>query len=100
MANERQYAGFTTQRAGPDSEEARLGWFERVGLEISDQYFVLFPAIVVDGGDEIAAQVLGTIEVGNLARPQLGRESEFGARHQPVREVIALRVVHEAIGGV
>ena len=35
-------------------------------------------------------------EIRNLPRTQFGRQREFRARHQPVREVIALRVEDDA----
>ncbi len=92
-------------RALPPSEPAPIrrkldcARLEGVSLEIADQDFVLLAAVIVDRLDQIAAQMLGTVEVRDLARAQLGGQGELGARHQPVREVIALRVIHHAVGG-
>src|SRR5579862_6610026 len=99
MANERQSAGFAAQRAGSDPQEARFRRLERISLEIADQYLVLLAPVVVDGIDQVAAKVFRAIEVGYLAGPKFGRQGKFRTRHQPMREVIALRVIHKAVGG-
>ena len=69
------------------------------GLKIADQRLVLFPAIVRDRFDQIAAQMFRADEVGNSSRAKLLRQGEFGARHQPVRKVIALRCDRQTLFG-
>ncbi len=94
-----QAARFASERTGTDPEEARLRGLERVRLEVTDQDLVLLTAVVVDGLDQITAQVLRAVEVRHFARPEFGSQRKFRARHQPVREVIALRMVQQALGG-
>src|SRR5579871_3302553 len=43
--------------------------------------------------------MFGAIEVRYLARPQLRRQRKLRPRHEPMREVITLRVIHQAVGG-
>ena len=45
------------------------------------------------------AQILQAAKSRNLARAQLLRQRKFGARHEPVREVIALGVISELSSG-
>ena len=40
--------------------------------------------------------MFGAGEIRNFSRAQFGRQREFGARHQPVGEVVALRVKDDA----
>ena len=49
-------------------------------------------------GRLFATSVLGACEIGNFARAKSLSEDEFGSRHQPMREVIALGVIREAFG--
>src|SRR3974390_935704 len=99
MPDEGQSAGFASKRPGPNSEETGIRGLERVRIEVADEHFILLAAVIVDGFDQIAAQMFRSIEVRDFARPELGRERELRTRHQPMRKVIALRMVHQAIGG-
>ena len=74
------------------------GW-KRGGTEIADQGLPLLVPVFADGVDEVLAQGLDGGEVGELARAELLGESEFGARPQPARKVIALAVIGDALGG-
>ena len=77
-------------------KKAPSGWKWR-GIEFADQRLALLAAILRDGFDHIVAQVLHRSEVADLARPQLLRQRKLGARHQPMREVIALGVIDQAL---
>ena len=90
-------ARLSAQRTAADLEEEGLVRLERRRVEFADQDLALLAAIFGDGFDQVATQVLGIGEVGDLARPQLLRQRELGARHQPVREVVALRVIGDAL---
>src|ERR1035437_6017793 len=93
---EGQAARLTAQRTAADLKKEIVGRLKCRRIEFADERLTLLAAILGDGGDEIAPQVLGVLEVGNFARPQLLCQSKLGARHQPVREVIALGVVLNA----
>ncbi len=66
-------------------------------MEVADQYFALFAAIVIDGCDQIAAEMLGAGEIRNFSWAELGCQGELGARHQPMGEVVALGVEDYAL---
>jgi hypothetical protein len=57
----------------------------------------LLTAILGNRFDQVVSQVLQSSEVADLARPQLLRQGEFRARHQPMREVVVLTVISEAL---
>ena len=96
VAHERQATGFAAERANPDPQKESVGGSERRGTEVTDKDFALFAAIVGNGGDQVAAQVLGTGEIGDLSRAQFLGKSELRSRHQPGRKMITLRVVGDA----
>ena len=98
MAHKSQPARLAAQRSGTDPQEARFRGFERIGVEVADDQLALFAAVVVDGFDQVVPQMFRTGKVRDLSRPQLGRQSEFGSRHEPMRKVVALGVIGEAFG--
>src|SRR2546423_14074156 len=99
MTDKGQTASFAAQRSRTDSQKAGLRGLENLRLEAADQPFVLLATVVVDRFDQVMTQMLRTVEVRDPARPQLGRQRKFGARHQPMRKMIALGVEHQAVGG-
>src|ERR1700686_416996 len=58
------------------------------GLNVS----ALKSAILVDRLDQIAPQVFRAGEIRNFSRTELRRQGKLGACHQPMGEVVALRV--------
>src|SRR5215471_18338442 len=93
MPHEGQAAGLTSQRTGADPQKTGFGWLEGVGLEIADENFVLLAAVSIDGFDQIGPQMLGAVEVGDLAWPQFRSQGKFSPCHEPVRKMIPLRVI-------
>ena len=73
MAYKSEAARLAPQRSGADPQETRFRGFECIRVEVTDQQFTLFAAVVVDGFDQVVPQVFRAGEVGDLARPQLGR---------------------------
>src|ERR1019366_7795740 len=98
VPDESQAARLAAQRATADLQEESICRLKRRGIEFANERLGLLAAILGDGCDEVAPQVLGVREVGNFPRPQLLGQGELGARHQPVREVVALGVVFNALG--
>src|ERR1017187_6105861 len=95
---EGQAARFAAQRTAADLQEESICRLKCCRIELADERLGLLAAILGDGCDKVAPQVLSVLEVGNFARPQLLGEGKLGARHQPVREVVALGVVFNAFG--
>ena len=96
MPDEGQAAGFAAQRAAADLQEEGVGGLKGCRIELADEGLALLAPVFRDGGNQVVAQVFVGAKVSDLARPQLLRQGEFGARHQPMREVVALAVVGEA----
>ena len=97
-AHESQPPCLAAERATTDAcEEADLG-VEGVAVEVGHQGLALLPAILRDRGDQIVTQVFQAPEIPDLPRLELARQREFGARGEPVREVIALAVEGDALG--
>src|SRR4029077_2925266 len=63
MAHEGQAARLTSQRSVPNAQEKSVGGSESPSAEVSYQHVALFAPIVGDGRDQVAAQVLGAIEL-------------------------------------
>ncbi len=96
VAYKSESACLSAQRTAADLEEERFRWLEGRGVEFADQDLALLAAILSDGVDQVAAQFLGVGEIGDLTRPQLLRQREFRARHQPMRKVVSRSVIGDA----
>ena len=97
QVDEREPACFAAQRSAADATERR-GRIERRSGEIDDHAALCLLAIIANGPQHFAPQPFHRVEVGNLARPQLVREREFGPRLEPARKMIALGVIGNAFG--
>ncbi len=84
MANEGQTARFAAQRTAANLQEEGFLRLKRGRIEFADEGLALLAAILGNRLDQVAAQIFQAAEVGDRARPQLLRQSKFGARHQPV----------------
>ena len=99
VPHERQPTSLSAQRTAPDAQKEIVAGFESLRPEVPDQNFTLLVSILSNGVDHVEAQAVVCGEIAHLARPQLLCKSEFSPRDQPVREVIALAVVGDALGG-
>ncbi|OLB61200.1 MAG: hypothetical protein AUI11_10665 [Acidobacteria bacterium 13_2_20CM_2_66_4] len=94
---EGEAARFPAERASAEARQRRLR-IERGAIEVDDDAPARLLAIGAHGAEDLAPQVLDRVEVRDLARAQLVREREFGARLEPAREVVPLGVVRDALG--
>ncbi len=78
-------------RAGAEADERAIGLLlER--REVRDGTDVLLPPRRAQHAQEVLAEPLRVLELLDAPRAQLAREHEHPSRHQPRREVIALRM--------
>ena len=96
QADERQAPRLAAERAAADPREHAPG-IERVALEVRNRGAAAAVAVLLDGLEQVAPQVFVRREVGHLPRAHALRQRELGARLQPLREVVALGVVGDAL---
>src|ERR1700674_2979925 len=96
VAHKGEAASFPTEGTGADPQKTRFRRLERVGLEVADQHLALLAAILVNRLDQIAPQMFRAGKIRNFSRTELGRQRKLGSCHQPMGEVVALRMKDDA----
>lgn len=83
VTDEGQSARFASERAAANAKKKSIVGPERGRTEIADQRLPLFAPVFDNGANDVLAQVLKGIEVGDLARAEFLGEGKFRARPQP-----------------
>ncbi len=68
-------------------------------IEIGDHAAIPFATVLVERTDEILPQIFERGIVRHLARPQTMGKGKLGSHLEPVRKVVSLGVVAEALLG-
>ena len=92
VANEGESARLASQRAAAQAQKKLLGTAEMLRLEVAHQGFLLLAAILADDLQTVGAQRFGVAVIRQASRTELFGQRQFGARDQPVRNMIALGV--------
>ena len=94
--HEGEAAGLAAERAAAEPVEAVAAVVRRA-VEVAHRAAPLVLAVGGDRVDQVAAQLLEVGVVGDPPRPQPVGERELGPRPQPLREVVPLAVVPDAL---
>jgi hypothetical protein len=92
--HERESPALAAERAGADLGKCREV-VEELAFEVGDDVLLDLAKIAGDGCNEVAAEVGGRIELGDLAWAQTRGELELGARLEPGREMVTARMEDE-----
>ena len=98
VVDEGDAARLASERAAADAVEARRV-VEEATVEVDDLPAIPLVAVLGDGLDDGSPQRLERVVVADLARPQPLGEVELRPSLEPRREVVALAVEREALGG-
>ena len=99
VTHECQSARLAAERPRPHAQEKRIARLESRRVKIADRNFRLFAPVFIDRVDQVATKILERRKVRNLAGTQFLRQRKLCSRREPSREVIALAVERDAVGG-